>query len=119
MRSAAWRLKMSRVFVLEPPRPDIDISLSNEYGDLVILFDNETRRSSVFRTAAFGHEILEKLREYDFDPENDLICIVGSLIGVTVLISAAMAAYETFSVLFYSASDTKYVERRVGLEVWE
>lgn len=111
-------MRRSRVFLLETPKPDINVSLAEEFGTIHILFDHETRRSSVFRTNAFGREILEKLQEQEFDPTNDLICITGSLIGITVLIASLTTKYETFSVLLYSGKETRYVERRIGKEIW-
>lgn len=107
-----------RVFLLEEPKADIDVSLAKEYGELRILFDRERRRSSVFRTTAFGWEILNRLKENEFDAVNDSICIAGSLIGITALIASLISIYGTISVLFYSASEARYVERRIGTEVW-
>jgi len=108
----------SRVFVVERPRPNIDLRCAEKFGELVLLFEAEDRRCSVFHSEQYGLAVLERLRAKNFDPLLDLLCVAGSMVPVTIAIAAAVLRYGRISVLLYNAAESSYVERTIGGSSW-
>jgi hypothetical protein len=102
-----------RVFVIERPKPGLDISKAAEYGEIVHIFHEGDGRCSVFDSDKFCQRIIERLQELRFDPDRDSICVVGSMILVVLLVVAAQAEWCHTTFLFYSASESRYVKRRL------
>jgi len=108
----------ARVFLIERLKPNIDVTPARQYGHLTYVFDSEDRRSSVFNCQRFGIELVNRLKALCFDPSTDYLCLAGSLIPVALSLSAIALTWSRVQVLLYSATETRYVIRDVGKEVW-
>jgi len=109
---------MCRVFLVEPPRPNIDLSAAREHGELHYIFDVDDRRASVFHSEQFGLDVLRQLEQRRFDPRVDCIAATGSLVPVAVALAAIVCRYPRVNVLFYSANESRYVKRGIGQDEW-
>jgi hypothetical protein len=109
---------MSRVFIIEQPRSNIDISRAEQFGELVYLFDSNARRCSVFHHHDFGRAILEQLVAANFDYKDDYVCIVGSMLTVAVALIAIAQSFDTFKALLFNSVESEYVERRFDKSSW-
>lgn len=107
---------MGRVILIEKPKAHIDVTKASPYGDIVVLFGDHDRRSSVFHTRAYAEEVLAQLVKIDFRPNDDAFCVTGAVVPIVVGLSAALLRYGPLKVLLYNASDDKYVLRMVGDE---
>lgn len=110
---------MSKVFLIEEPRTGIDVSMANAYGELSYLFDSTDRRGSAFKTEAFGREILDRLRQLEFNYENDFVVMTGSLIPVIIMSIAIVCTYPYVRLLFYNAAQDEYVSKKVSQTDWK
>ncbi len=109
---------MPRVFIVEEPKANIDITKAERFGELVFVFDPHDRRCSVFDCQQFGENVLKQLDTHDFSPEEDYLCIVGSMITVMMMLLAASARWPIIRTLFYSANEGQYVSRVIDTERW-
>ena len=109
---------MPRVFVIERTKSTMDLSTAAAYGELVVVFDRDHRRTSVFNTVAYGEAIRERLDELGFDPATDYICIVGSMVTTTVFAMATLVAYKCVNFLFFDAMHSSYIDRVISVDDW-
>lgn len=106
-----------RVFIIERPKPGIDISAAEAYGPLVVVHDptghGEKRRSfpSVFNMTQYGRSILSRLEEERFDADADYIMATGSAIVVSLTYAVLALKYRMFNVLVYNANESTYIEK--------
>lgn len=110
---------MSKIFIIEPPRHNIDVSKAQEYGDIVYVFDHDDRRCSVWSHVNFGNTVLRRLTELDFDPEEDSVCIVGAMVTVLIAVVAIAQHYDEFKVLLFNSVDDSYVQKRFDRNDWK
>jgi len=112
---------MGKVILLEEPRRSIDVSAAIEFGRIEYAYGSSAsaRRCSVFRSTDFGEEVLKRLGEMGFDPGQDSLCVAGSMVPVVLLIAAAACRYEQIRVLFYNASEGRYVQRVIDTRPWK
>jgi len=110
---------MSRVFIIERPRHSIDISRAEEHGEIEFVFGDNDRRSSIFRCTNFGDEVIEKMRQMHFDHRHDMLCMVGSMVPISVALAAIVTQYPTVNVLFYHAAESRYVRKTIGQALWK
>lgn len=111
--------KTSRVFMLEETQ-NVDVTSAYEYGPIIPLFkytnadcvDNKSDRPSIWKTGEFTREIIKRLEENDFDPENDYLLIAGHVVPTQMMSIAATIHWETIQFLFWSSYLGKYVARR-------
>jgi hypothetical protein len=101
---------MTRVFIIEPPRESLNVSPAAEYGELVYVFGPNERRCSAFDTTKFGAALLNKLSTLRYDPEADLLCVVGSMVTVAVSIASVAHAHACFSLLLFNSVHGTYVK---------
>ena len=101
---------MSRVIILEPCH--VDVSSADRYGELVTLFPG--RRSSPFDTDEYEAEILSGLKSISYDPDEDVICLAGKIVCVSVLCALLAREYGAFGALLFDASGCRYVRRVIG-----
>ena len=109
----------SRVFIIEPPRQNIDTSKAKQYGDIVYIFGHDDRRCSVWSHVSFGQTVLQRLEELNFDVEKDFVCIVGAMVTVLIAIVAVAQCYEKFSVLLFNRVDGSYVLKQFDWNDWK
>ena len=110
---------MSRVFLVERPKANIDVTKAEEFGELNYVFGPDDRRCSVFRTTEFGHEVIARLETAKYDSTVDFFCIAGSMVTVAAALAAMMSRYSVVRVLMYSAPDNRYVKRTFDSSVWK
>lgn len=104
----------NRCFAVEPLRSSsIDISAAREFGDIRYLFENGEKRPSVYATEKYSSELIRRLKDRKYNPEIDLIVLVGSLIPVTLLVAQLTKEFGSVPVLMYDTHERKYVERVV------
>jgi len=104
----------TRVFILEPIRKDIDLGTAFNFGDIEYLVDSTVHRCSAFDTDGYQRFLTRRLDKVKYDPERDIICIVGSMVLVSTLLVVIAQRCESFRVLMYSSTDCAYIERRLG-----
>lgn len=101
---------MGRVFLVEPPRANMDISKAEAFGELVYLFGPGVRRCSIFDVEEFTSDVAQRLKELDFDYTEDRFCVIGSLISVSITLSI-LGRRSWVRVLLYNAASNEYCER--------
>lgn len=110
---------MSKVFLIEEPKMGIDVSMATAYGELFYLFDSDIRRGSAFKTETFGQQILDRLRQLEFNYENDFVVMTGSLVPVVVMSIAIVSTHPYVRLLFYNAAQAEYVSKKVSQTDWK
>lgn len=109
---------MSRVLLIEKPRPHIDTSTAAVFGRLEYIFGTDDRRSSVFSTNEFISDLLERMGAMDFDHESDVLCITGSMVPTVIAAAAIVHHYGFLTVLLYNAREDAYVKRTLDPDTW-
>lgn len=109
---------MSKVFVLEPPKANIDVTKAERYGEVVYVFERDTRRPSVFQSTSFGEAVIRRLAELGYDPVTDYLAVAGSIVPVVIALMACIVQHHTVNVLFWHAGETTYVRRRIDADSW-
>lgn len=109
---------MPKVFIIESLRRSVDISKANIFGDITYIFPKDTRRCGVFRHIEFGQTVLNRLDELEFDCYQDSICIVGTMVSMSISLVAIAQAYEEFNVLLFNSSDDMYVQKKFHKNDW-
>ena len=102
----------NRVFVIEPPRNELDINKASTFGNIAYLFDRDIRRHSVFKSKAFGADLLQRLEAVQYNPDQDYICIAGSMVTVCVSVIVIAQRYDAFTVLLFNSINDAYEARR-------
>lgn len=105
-----------KVFLIEQPRSNINLTTAEAFGDIHILFPVNERRTSVFNCAEFGEDVVRRLHLEHFCSRTDSICVAGSMITMIVAISAILTAFKKIDVLFFNATIDHYVKRTIGHE---
>lgn len=100
-----------RVFLIEEPRSNIDLSTARDFGNLHILFPMHEHRTSVFNCSEFGDQVIDRLRGLSFNPAVDSVCVAGSMITMIVAISSMIREFKSINVLFFNATINHYVKR--------
>ena len=77
---------MPRAFVLEPSK--YDSSQAEDFGKRVYVFAEGEFRISIFDDRFVG-KVVDKLMDYNFDPDQDFIVLTGDLIVVSLFAVAA------------------------------
>ena len=109
---------MSRVFVIEPPKQFFDMSSAEKFGKIIYVFDHEDRRCSAWEHVKFGQTVLKRLKDFDFDNDKDFICVVGSMLTVSISIIAIAQHYSVFNALLFHSVDDSYVSKQFNLLDW-
>jgi len=105
-------MEMSKkVFIIEHPRNNIDVSKAKDFGQIVYLFDKDDRRCSAWDHKKFGRTVLGRLKELDYNPEEDYICIVGAVLIIINSIIAIAQNHETFTVLLFNSIEGVYIPK--------
>ena len=110
---------MSKVFIIERPRNNIDVSDARKFGDIVYVFDHDDRRCGVWQITLFGQTILRRLESLGFDPESDYVCVTGAMVTVLIAIVAVAQRYDEFNALLFNAVNNCYVEKRFRKNDWK
>ena len=103
---------MSKVFIIELPRRYVDTSKAEEFGEIVYVFLPTSRRCSVWEHVHFGETVLQRLKELNFNPWTDYVCIVGALVTVTIALITIAQSYDEFNVLLFNSVSGAYVQKR-------
>lgn len=105
---------MSRVFLYQKPRRRISTDQLQVFGDIVYLFDEGDPRASIFKTEALNRQIVERLEEQGYNPQEDFFCASGSLISIAICASLLGAVYQRYRVVAFSSSEDRYVSMWLG-----
>lgn len=103
---------MSRVFVIEPPRNGVDVSKAACFGEIQYVFDHTLRRHSVFNVEAYKQDVLHRLEELQYKPDDDYICITGALVVITMTLVALHQRHDSINVLLFSSNNDSYIAKR-------
>ncbi len=102
---------MPKVILFEPVRPEIDVSSSEEFGEIVYLFNKHTHRCSAFNSNLFQETVLARLEEVGFNSDEDFICAAGSMLTLTVSLIGIARRYDSFNMLIFSSTEGRYIHR--------
>lgn len=105
---------MSRVFIVESPRREVDYSSATEYGNLTFIFCKERQRPSPYNCNEFMQETYKIFEDLKFNPDKDYFCLVGNMLINALTIGVLTREYPKFNLLVYSSVDTKYVLRDIS-----
>jgi len=107
---------MARVFIVERPRREIDVSSAEAYGDITFIFDRDDRRASIFDPDSYMHDVITQLNMKRFNPKEDYIAMTGGLLQVSQALLAVRAyTKEPIRVLHFNSSIELYEERMIAL----
>ncbi len=106
------------VYLVETPKPNIDVSRAEEFGEVTFVFKPNDRRCSVFHTPEFGNAVVQRLEAAGYDPARDYFCVAGSMVSVITALVAIVSHWGAVRVLVYSAPNSKYVERTFDSSMW-
>jgi hypothetical protein len=79
-----------------------------EYGQLVYLSEEPMRPLD---TVAVRSHIQQRLHAIGFNPDHDLVCLVGRVLSVAYSLSVISATHPTVRVLMFDARHDSYCER--------
>lgn len=110
---------MSRVFLLERPRRQMDTTSAEAYGEVHYLFDDRDRRASVLNSEMYVSDVIAQLKTHGFNAMCDYFCIAGGVLNI----SEAMIALTLYAInqdtqlklLVFNSSTDLYEERSVDL----
>jgi hypothetical protein len=106
-----------RVFCFEPCKNDI--SKAADFGEVVYLFGDDSRRPNIWDTEPLQECIDEALRRAGYRPDVDFILFAGGQVPIATLLAVAITLDGGCNVLFYDAAHACYVERALGLAGYE
>lgn len=107
-----------RVFILETPKAALDFTGAERYGEVEMIFGHRDRRSSVFDVQNFGSDVIAKLEELEFNSKVDSLCVVGSMVSVTLAVAAVLSRWSRINLLLYNAPHSDYVQVSVDHQQW-
>lgn len=110
---------MPKVFIIERPRSNIDVSDALKFGDIVYVFDCNDRRCGVWQITLFGQTVLRRLEFLKFDPKTDYVCVTGAMLTVSIAIIAIAQCYDEFNALLFNSVNNCYVEKRFRKNDWK
>ncbi len=104
-----------RVFLVEKSQRSFDLSSAEHYGELNYLFSHREGRPSLLNAEAYQAYVLNRLKELEFDLENDLFCVTGSILAVTQAMAALVvyAGLDRVNLLLFNSSSGLYEKRTV------
>ena len=100
---------MPRVFVIEQPRIRFSQEKVEAFGTVVILFSDDDRRPSLFSPDEFADAVVEQLLKESFRPDEDCICVTGSMIAVSLLLMTVVSRWGRARLLMFNARSDGYV----------
>lgn len=104
---------MSRVFVAEQT-DRLDLTDTQRFGDIIYL--NEGGRRFGFDPKNIAIALHEALKEHNFNPDEDYICLAGNILIVSVLVSVCVVSYGEAPILVFNSRTSTYNERELLLE---
>lgn len=105
--------RKTRVFLLTPPRQDLDIQSAANYGEVTYVYEHGGNRPSIFKVEEFMDKFLADIAARGFDSKVDMFCIAGQMNGVAIAFAALCCAYDELNVLMFSSSSSSYEKLRV------
>lgn len=110
---------MPKVFCVEKVR--VDVTKAKAFGDLTYIFsEHDHNRGNLFDITEFIREIGTRLVEMKFDPQLDIICIVGRIIPVALFQTAVLFSLGDYrgdlKLLLWNAVEAEYVIRPIRIK---
>ena len=101
---------MGRVFL--PHKTDKDVSSAKVYGDIFYLCDD----CQVFDVDGTLRTFHKALNMFEFDPEQDYICMTGRPLALAFLLVLVMKRFDRVRLLFHNAKFNAYRSRMFTVE---
>lgn len=105
-----------RLFMLEEcNNKSLDLSSLDRLGEVITIFDRDTRRASIFEPEAYIREVATRLRDLNFCEEDAFV-----LVGAHTPCALAMMAIgftsrdDTFNVAMFDATKSAYVLKTIN-----
>lgn len=95
----------SRVFMLMPH--DKNLSDARRFGELVMLYDKRESRPSIW-DPAFLLEALDRLQDYQYDPERDFVLLAGHMVPTVLFCCAIVQRWPKTRALCYDMISGSY-----------
>ena len=112
---------MPKVFCVEKVR--VDVTKAKEFGELTYIFsEHDHNRGNLFDITEFIKEIGTRLVEMKFDPQSDIVCIVGRIIPVALFQTATIFLLQCrgydgdLKLLLWNAVEAEYVVRLIRIK---
>jgi hypothetical protein len=102
---------MSRVFVVEPVKKNIDVKSASRFGDITYVFDGSQRHASIFNPNDYINDVVKSLKRQQFDYRTDYLCMSGSTHSIVLAAMALADRYPSIKLLMFNASACDYVEK--------
>jgi len=102
-----------RVFFIQSPKPNLDVSGAADFGDIVTLMDNKV---VPFLVHEFAPLTIRTLESYRYDPKKDYICLTGQMMAVSIAVAVAFQRYGTIRLLAFNAVSGDYEERSLSVD---
>ena len=109
---------MPKVFIVEKPKNNIDVSKAEDFGEIIYLFNQNERRLGVFECMTFGLDVINKINEKGGFQLNDSFLTAGAQIPVAIAFAAIISKWPNVLVLLYNAKQDMYVQRRIVSSRW-
>lgn len=97
---------MSKVILLEPT--SLVLKEAEIFGELVYI---SNVKFNIFAIDTMTQRINNKLKEIEYRPLDDLICLTGSAQKVALFLGAIASRYHEFIVLIFDMKTNKYKQR--------
>ncbi len=102
--------RKARVFIVEP-NPRFNTSDTTKWGEITYLSPVSVNPLDVQKTFEW---LDERLAATNFDPSHDHIAISGSLLMVTLALTACALRFGTLSLLVFDARSGAYIQRKLS-----
>ena len=97
---------MSKVILLEPT--SLVLKEAKIFGELVYI---STFKFNIFSIDTMAQRINNKLKEIEYNPMDDLICLTGSAQKVALFLAAIASRHTEFIVLIFDSKTGRYKQR--------
>lgn len=106
-----------RVFIVEPTRKNLDHANLDDFGEVTFIF-KKWRSVNPFEVEQYSAELIRLMEEQEFNPSEDVFCIAGGLITLSVCLTAILRRYRTIKVLMFASLESAYVQRTLSVETY-
>lgn len=104
----------SKVFIVEElTAARYDLSATKRFGELTYVFAADERRAGIF-DPKFEVDLINALKQNDFDPTVDYICATGSMTPVLLIVAAVACTYGQIRVLLFDSRNGTYESKEIA-----
>ncbi len=106
--------RKSRVFMVEAPRQDFDLTKARSFGNVVTLF--ETTRGKVFDVEQYARLLLGHLEAQQYDSKSDYLVMTGGLLPVGIALAVLTARFRQVKLLVWNTTRGEYVPKQFDID---